>query len=94
MVELADENIFSLENNNFIDNNMIKKILRNFNRLKTKVNKIPNSHHKDIGNQILKLYETRQISQFRKPELIFDGLIKIMLNHYTKLIYSNMILKA
>ena len=48
--------------------NMNKNIERNFKRLSSKVNKISNSVGKGLGETILKLYESRKVSQFQGAE--------------------------
>ena len=76
--------IFSLENNKNLyynmENNIRKKkvklspLERNKNRLESKVNKIKNSVDKSLGETILKLYDSRKVSQFQGAEKIIDAL--------------------
>ena len=63
-----------LKNNKNLYYNMNKNVERNLKRLSSKVNKIKNSVGKGLGETILKLYETRKVSQFVSAEKIIDSL--------------------
>ena len=55
---------------------MNKNVQRNLKRLSSKVNKITNPVGKGLGKEVLKLYESRKISQFHGAEKIIDELRK------------------
>ncbi len=83
MNKVSYNNKFNSENNNInniMENNTRKKRVklsnteRNKLRLEAKVNKITNPISKGLGEEILKLYSSRKVSQFVNAERIIDAL--------------------